>query len=49
MYTNGNIIIERRGLVIELTTEKSTFTYLFQTSSEAYEAFMKLIIEHEKS
>ena len=48
MYTNGEIIIERKDLIIELTTEKITVIYLFRTKSKAYDFFMTLIMAHEK-
>lgn len=48
MYTNGEVIIERKDLIIELTTEKITVIYLFRTKPEAYDFFVMLIIAHEK-
>lgn len=48
MYTNGEVIIERKDLIIELTTEKITVIYSFRTKSEVYNFFMTLIIAHEK-
>lgn len=48
MYTNGEVIIERKELIIELTTEKITVIYLFRTNLEAYDFFMRLIMAHEK-
>lgn len=48
MYTNGEIIIEKKDLIIELTTEKITITYLLRTKLEAYDTFMSLIMAHEK-
>lgn len=48
MYTNGEVIIERKDLIIELTTEKITIIFLFRIKSEAYDFFMTLIMSHEK-
>ena len=48
MYTSGEVIIERKDLIIELTTEKITVIYLFCTESEACDFFMTLIMSHEK-
>lgn len=48
MYTNGEVIIEIKELIIELTTEKITVIYLFRTKSEAYDFFMTLIMAQKK-
>lgn len=48
MYTDGKIIIERKNLIIELTTEKSTITYLFRTQVEADNTFITLIKVYEE-
>lgn len=48
MYTDGEVIIERKGPEIELTTNKFTINYLFQTKKEAMEIFLILIKIYEK-
>lgn len=48
MYTNGEVIIEKKDLIIELITEKINVVYLFSTKSEAHDFFMTMIMEHEK-
>lgn len=48
LYTNGEIIIERKEIIVEVTTENSTIIYIFRTKKEAYDNFMKLVKIHEK-
>lgn len=48
MYTNGKIIIERKNLRIEITTERSFIVYFFRTQEEAHCNFVTLIMANEK-
>lgn len=49
MYTNGEIIIEKKGLTVVLITEKTTISYLFFTEIEASDTFISLILTTENN
>lgn len=49
MYTDGVVIIERNFLTIILVTSRTEIIYTLNTEEEAYEVFIKLILEIERN
>lgn len=48
MYTDGQVIIERILLKIKLVTARTEIIYTLNTEEEAYQLFIKLILEVER-
>lgn len=49
MYTDGQVIIEKFFLEINLVTARTEIIYTLNTEEEAYELFIKLILETERN
>lgn len=49
MYTDGQVIIEKSFLKIKLVTARTEIIYKLNTEEEAYEIFIKLILETERN
>lgn len=49
MYTDGQVIIEKKFLEIKLVTARAEIIYTLNTEKEAYDLFIKLILEIERN